>query len=488
MSTRGSHPGVRGRAYSGHMRSLRLAAALAGLVVAAASCTSILGDFSSGTGSGHDGGTGSDGGTDDGTTDGPQMGDSTNQDTGGGDGPNGGDSGDAGEGGGGEGGTIVGCQIVGGGQRIVTGGDGGTISADHLYVYNASQTNVLALAKTSANPSLAFLFRSDRPGDAPNVLQLQGPNGSLASLAASTRSVANNATWVFGNDSAGDAVLWNWQDGMGFNSTPTWANEGFNYQATTIQATTGGLFYASALNNGPTDGGFGGMGVYVDFPSSPPQLPNVNSNDVISPEVDTGLGDGARAYRLSDDSISLLYYAGDLTLHQAHFPQNATTPTSDRQYYAGKMQPVGWQADGTGVDVAAAVPVDEAGTQYTLATAVVPESQLFTFDPTTALQPITIGMPITQQPCLTSFPGKILVMVPDSAGMDLLVIDIASHSVEYSLTGASTLLHSDTSIVTCALGNATFAGNQLNFELIWTDNVGNGQQNLNYVPLQCTTQ
>jgi hypothetical protein len=469
------------------MRSLRFAAVLAALVTGAASCTSILGDFSSGGGG--DGG-GSDGGTEGGgTTDGPQTGDSTNQgDTGGSDAPKGIDSGDAG---GADGGTIVSCGISLGGQRIVTGGDGGTISADKLYVYNASQSNVLALIRTSNNPSLAFLFRSDRPGDAPQVLPLQGPGGIPSNLAAVTRSVDNTATYVFGNDNQNNQLLWNWPDNTSLNGTPTSAMEGFNYQATTIQATTAGLFYASAMNNGPTDGGANdGGGVYVDFPSSPPpQLPNVNSNDMISTTVDTGLGDGARLYRLSDDSISLLYYASDRTVHQAHFPQNKTTPSSDRQYYTGPMQPVSWQADGTGtVDVAAAVPANEAGTQYTLITGVLPESQLFTFNPSTALKPISLGSPITSQPCLTSFPGKLLALIPTSAGMDLYIIDVATHSVVYSLTGANTVLNKDTSIVTCALGNATFVPGQLNFELIWTDNIGNGQQNLNYAPLQCMTQ
>ena len=473
------------------MRSLRLAPVLAVIVAAAASCTSLLGDFSSSTGS--DGGTHPEGGGDDGgMTDGPQTGDSMNPGDGGSDSPQGADSGDAGGGGdGGDGGGIVSCAIVTGGQRVVTGGDGGTFSADRLYVYNTSQTNVLALIKTSSAPSLAFQFRSDRPGDAPNFVPLQGPGGTQANLAAETRSVDNTTTYVFGNDNQGNQLLWTWPDSTNINGNFTSALEGFNYQATSMQATTAGLFYASAMQNGPTDaGGNTGMGVYVDFPSlPPPQLPNVNSNDMITTTVDTGLGDGARIYRLSDDSISLLYYASDLTLHQAHFPQNATTPSSDRQYYTGAMQPVSWQADGPGkVDVAAAVPINEAGTEYTLTTGVVPESQLFSFDPSTALAPITFGSPITQQPCLTSFPGKILVLVPDLMGMDLYVIDIASHSVTYQLTGASTVLNGDTNIVGCALGNASFVGNQLNFELIWTDNVGNGQQNLNYVPLQCTTQ
>jgi len=465
------------------MRSLRFAVLLAPLIAVAASCTAILGDLPTGS-AGADSGT--EGG---GMTDGPQTGDSPNPgDTGGGDSPKG-DSGGSGDGGS-DGGGIVGCSILGSGQRVVSGGDGGTISADRLYVYNASQTNVLALAKTSNNPSLAFLFRSDRPGDAPNFLQLQGPGGSLADFSASTRSVDGTATYVFGNDDNGDLLLWNWPDNTGLNGTPTSAMSQFQYQATTIQATTSGLFYASAMRNGPTDGGAGGgMGVYADYTmATVPQLPNVNANDMISTAVDTGLGDGARVYRLSDDSISLLYYASDLTLHQAHFPASPTQQPTDRQYYTGTMQPVGWQADGTGVDVAAAVPINEAGTEYTLITGVVPESQLFTFNPSTALQPISFGSPITQQPCITSFPGKILVLIPDVAGMDLYVIDVASHSVAYSLTGASTVLHSDTAIVTCALGNAAFAANQLNFELIWTDNVGSGQQNLNYAPLQCTTQ
>ncbi len=475
------------------MRSLRLAPVLAAIVMVAANCTSILGDFSSGGG---DDGSHPDGATDDGggMTDGPQMGDTTNPgDTGGGDSPQGTDSGDAGGGGdGGDGGGgIVSCAIVTGGQRVVTGGDGGTFSADKLYVYNTSQTNVLALIRTSTAPSLAFQFRSDRPGDAPNFVPLQGPGGTAANLAAETRSVDNTTTYVFGNDNQGNQLLWSWPDSTNINGNFMSALEGFNYQATTMQATTAGLFYASAMQNGPTDGGGNtGMGVYVDFPSLPPaQLPNVNSNDMITTTVDTGLGDGARIYRLSDDSISLLYYASDLTLHQAHFPQNATTPSSDRQYYTKPMQPVSWQPDGPGqVDVCAAVPVNEAGTEYTLATGVVPESQLFSFDPSTALQPISFGSPITTQPCLTSFPGKVMALVPDIAGMDLYVIDIAGHTVTYSLTGSTTLLASDTNIVSCALANATFVGNQLNFELIWTDNVGNGQQTLNYAPLQCKTQ
>jgi hypothetical protein len=464
------------------------------MVTAAASCTSILGDFSSGTGGGKDAGSNAEGGDDGGgTTDGPQMGDSTNGGDTGGDSPQGGDSGDTGVGGDGgdAGGGIVSCAIVTAGQRVVTGGDGGTFSADKLYVYNTSQTNVLALIRTSTAPSLAFQFRSDRPGDAPNFVPLQGPGGTAATLAAETRSVDNTVTYVFGGDNQGNQLLWSWPDSQNINGNFTSALEGFNYQATTMQATTAGLFYASAMNNGPTDaGGNTGMGVYVDFPSMPPaQLPNVNSNDMLTTTVDTGLGDGARIYRLSDDSISLLYYASDLTLHQAHFPQNATTPSSDRQYYTSPMQPVSWQADGTGqVDVAAAVPVNEAGTEYTLTTGVVSESQLFSFDPSTALQPISFGSPITTQPCMTSFPGKVIALVPDLMGMDLYVIDIASHKVTYSLTGASTLLNSDTSIVGCALGNASFVGNQLNFELIWTDNIGNGQQTLNYAPLKCTTQ
>jgi hypothetical protein len=463
-----------------------LAAVLAAIVTAAASCTSILGDFSSGSGS--DAGSNAEGGTDGGTNDGPQTGDSTNGGDTGGDSPQGIDSGDTG--GGGDGGTIVSCGIVSGGQRIVSGGDGGTFSADKLYVYNTSQSNVLALIRTSTAPSLAFQFRSDRPGDAPNFVPLQGPGGTQANLAAETRSVDNTTTYVFGNDNQGNQLLWSWPDSMNINGNFTSAVEGFNYQATTMQATTNGLFYATALNNGPTDGGLGGMGVYVDFPSLPPaQLPNVNSNDVITTTVDTGLGDGARLYRLSDDSISLLYYASDLTLHQAHFAQNSTTPMSDRQYYTMPMQPVSWQADGPGqVDVAAAVPVNEAGTQYTLTTGVLPESQLFTFDPSTALQTISLGSPITSQPCLTAFPGKLLALIPTTAGMELYVIDVASHKVVYSLTGANAVLNKDSSIVTCALGNATFVPGQLNFELIWTDNIGNGQQNLNYVPLQCLTQ
>ena len=79
---------------------------------------------------------------------------------------------------------------------------------------------------------------------------------------------------------------------------------------------------------------------------------------------------------------------------------------------------------------------------------------------------------------------------PATAGVDLYVVDVATATTAYSLTGASNVLHSDTAIVACAVVQevSSSTATQLKFDLVWTDNAGGGPQNVMFAPLVCTLQ
>jgi hypothetical protein len=365
------------------------------------------------------------------------------------------------------------CAIVGAQQRQVNAA-GATISADGLAVLNASDTNVLALAVTGTPPSLAWQFRSDRPGDTPTFVPLQSVSASPARLAGLTRSVAGNATYVLANDQQGNALLWNWPDNTNITSTPTAAaNRSPSLGSGQMVATSQGIFYA--LNDS--------SGGYADF-QVPPALPSIVTANLIT-TVSSGMSDGARAYRLSDDRVSLIYVAPDGTSHQNEYAANSTTVSSSRLYYSGNTIPYAFQPNGTNVDVSAVLfPVDAA--VPIIATATIPESQLFTFDPGTVLQPVALPSTPSASWCVTTYPGKLVFLSPTIAGMDLYVIDVATATLSYSLTGASNLVHPDTAIVNCAIAHPVIAGTMATFEVVWTDNAGGGPQNLEFAPLQCT--
>jgi hypothetical protein len=444
---------------------------LASLLAAGASCTALLGDFSSSTGSAGDGGPQSDASLDGTTSDAADAGESGPGDSGGGEGG----QGEAGGGDGGkDGAPPFSCALALGQQRLVTGGDGGTISADNLYAYHASQTNVLALAKTSSAPDLAYWFRSDRPGDAPQAVQLQG--SGPARLMSAARSADDTATYVLASDSQNNILLYDWLDSMGIGAGPisTRATT-ISYQASKMLPTTTGILFASAIQN---------QGVFVDY-EIPAAAPQYFPNTEISTYIDTGLTDGTRTYRLSDDSVSLLYYGSDMTLHQNHYAAGTGALSTSRQFFAGQMLPLSFQADGTNVDIAVVMATDDAGTTYGFFTGVVPESQLFTFDPTTALKPvqaIAVGGP---NGCFASYPGAIVALLPNTSGMDLYVVDAATATVTYSLVGASNILPMDTAIAGCGMGTASVTSTEIDFDVIWTENVGSGAQNLFYAPLDC---
>lgn len=367
------------------------------------------------------------------------------------------------------------CGIVGADQRQVNAA-GATISADGLAVFGASQTNVIALVRTASAPALAYQMRSDRPGDAPTFFPLQSAASSPAIILGVTRSVAGTATYVAGFDSASETLLWSWADGSNITSTPTAsAAQSSSPGAGQMVATSQGIFYALPDNTGS----------YVDF-EVPPALPSITAANQIS-TVGNGLNDGTRAYRLSDDRVSIVYTAADGTQHQNEYAANSVTLSSSRLYYSDGMIPYAFQPDGANVDVSAVLfPADAASVE--IGTGIVPESQLFGFDPASALKIVALPDQPSNTWCVTSYPGKLVFLAPTTGGMDLLIIDVATATLSYSLTGASNLVHADTAIVDCAIAQPVIAGNTMTFDVVWTDNTGTGSQNLEFAPLQCVLQ
>jgi hypothetical protein len=367
------------------------------------------------------------------------------------------------------------CGMVGADQRQVNAA-GAPISADALAVFNASQTNVIALAKTASPPALAYEMRSDRPGDAPTFFPLQSATSSPANILGVTRTVGNTGTYVLGSDNAGETLLWNWPDSTNISSAPVaTSSPSADLGSGQMVATSQGIFYAVTNN----------AGAYADF-QVPPALPSIIASNLIT-TVPNGMSDGARAFRLSDDRVSLVYVASDGTSHQNEYAANSAALSSSRLYYSDGMIPYAFRPDGANVDVSAVVfPADAAGAE--IGTAVVPESQLFTFDPAATLKVVALPDQPSNTWCVTSYPGKLVFLAPTTAGMDLLIIDVATGTLSYSLTGASNLVHADSAIVDCAIAAPVVAGNTMTFEVVWTDNTGTGAQNLEFAPLQCTLQ
>jgi hypothetical protein len=362
------------------------------------------------------------------------------------------------------------CALAAAYERNITG-DGGTVSADGLTVYNASQSNVITLVKTGTGPAMAYAFRSDRPGDPVQTLQLGSSTGSR--LLSSARSVANNATLALAVDQ-NSVYLYNWPDN-GSIGPPSVTGGTVNFDAVKMVPTNADIFYMEALHGG---------GTYVEV-EPPSATPSAVAAVQVSTQDDTGISDGTRAYRLSDDSVMALYYASDMTLHQNMYPAGSTSPSANRQFFTGSILPFSFLANGPNVDVSAAIAIGDAGA-FGLFTGTIPESQLSGFDPGTSLKQV-MGAAISSMPCAAAFPGKLILLAPTTSGMDLIVIDVATATVSYSLTGASNILHGDNAIVTCGIGPAGVLGGVMTFEVVWAENAGgSGMQNLFYAPLQCT--
>ena len=367
------------------------------------------------------------------------------------------------------------CAMVLADQRQVNAA-GATISADGLVVFNTSQTNVLAIARTSVAPAIAYSMRSDRPGDAPTVIPLQSLAASPSPLDGVARSVTNDETYVLGNDQSNNSLIWNWLDSTGIGGAPSGAASRSPVPGGgQMVATSQGIFYAVTDNSG----------AYADF-QVPPALPSVVAGNQIT-TVPNGMTDGQRAYRLSDNRVSLVYTGADGAQHQNEYAANSTTLVSTRTYYADGMIPYGFQADGSNVDVTAVLFPPDASAPG-IATASIPESQLFTFDPSVSLKTVALPEEPSNTGCVATYPGKFVLLAPTTAGMDLLIMDVATSTLSYSLTGTANLVHGDTAIVNCAVSAPVVSGNTMTFEVIWTDNTGSGSQNLQFAPMQCTLQ
>ncbi|HEY8089055.1 MAG TPA: hypothetical protein VIF09_14450 [Polyangiaceae bacterium] len=467
------------------MRSLRAAAVVASLFLAGAGCSTLLGDFSL-TGGG-DGGSEGESGTEGGGADvtngesgGADSGDATmGKDVSTGDGPGGGDGGDSstsesGTSDASDGGGIVSCAIAAGFERMLNAA-GATIAGDNLRVYNASQTSVLTLVQTSQGASPAYFVRSDRPTDTPQFVAMSGPGG-VAHYMSSTRSVAGTGTYVLAEDAANNLLLYDWLDSAGIGAPPTTFTQ-TNLDLANMVATAGGIFWEFGVN-GQT---------YVDWEVPPTGFSLATAGAAISP-TDQNIRDGQHLYRLSDDTVSVLFTEAD-GVHQGHYGPGSASLIGSRLYYTGGIIQYGFAPDGTNTDVASILATNDAGA-YGLFTARVPESQLFTFDVTSTMRQIPLSVPVGPQTCGTSWAGKFLALNPSTAGMDLYVFDMPTATIDYSLTGASNVLHADTAIVGCAvvLEASSSTATQLKFDLVWTDNAGGGPQNVMLAPLICTLQ
>ena len=480
-------------------RSLRLMAWCSALPLAIG-CTSLIGDFSAVQGSGADGGEGGTGGAGGTADDGGNAGSAGN----GGSAGTTGTAGTAGtSSGGGPDGSGASCALSTSYQRTVTPTP---MSLSAYGVVHASQTNVLVFVRESGSggpptPDVTFFFRSDRPSDAAPGFPLGGPPdagaGPPQSIVAVARTANNDGTLILASDNGGP-WLYDWADTSDSLPTATPGNAyGAGLGGGLMAASSLGLFYALVFNSGSTISN----GTYLDFETgiTPPSLA---PQGMLNTSNDTGLGDSAsaRAYVLSDGTVSFIYDApSGMGLMQAHVATpdgNMTTPAAaPRSLTTVGTEPITASRNGTSnVDLAFAQgTTDDGGTStYTLYGGTLPESKLFTFDVQKDLKQIdafgalgaNVGM--GAPPCWASVPGKLVMLIPaGSAGLNLIEIDLASGTVPFALTGAKNILNSDSSVDRCALGFAGSAGDQYDFDLLWSDNTGSGDV-LHYAPLSCT--
>ena len=453
------------------------AAGLVGLLVAAGACTSLLGGFSTsasagGTDGGDGGGNGA--GADDTGTHADDTG--THADEGGAH-DGGGDSGDAGP-------LKVGsctAELV----HNITGDEGG-VDDEQLTIFAqqpVSDDEVTVLVTQSMGdsthppqPGVAYQFRSDRPSDPPQQVVVLQNNTNSAPLIAATRSWDNSATYVLAADQPDNLLLfYNWPDTMNIGGAPTTvpSNSIGNGNPSMAAASASGLFYGWAFNDNNNDGG----AVYEEFvgQTGPNGTPTVVAT--VPSGMQVRLGDQPNTYVLADGSVMLLYKSGtsnSATLMQAQVSPTAVLKT--QAFQGPPMEPVAFQADPVGsgnVDVTVAEAVgDAANMSFALFTGTMPESHLFTSALATSLKEVDTSVlgPLGQQkPCVASYPGKLAIVLPAASGFDMVIIDVKTATIDYSLVGSSNLLHGTTMINNCALGTPQLQGGIPTFDLVWTE-------------------
>ncbi len=455
------------------MRSTRLVvlSVLASALLVA--CTALLGDFTVGSGpSTNDGGSSGSSGT---------SGSS-------------GSSGSSGDGGGDAGvDSGIQCNLVTKLQRPIPA-DGGAVSAENMWVYSTTQSKAVGVVKGNnssggtAGASIAFDFRTDRLEDA-NVITLEGRAFQTTRARDDTGTYALWGRSIFASNSF-ELDLYHWVDTSGISSSI----ESFGSFTAAQQpgsgdvaSTPAGVFYAYAV------GGGGSSGPGTSYAVAAGNTPSQANGLAISNIGDTGLGDGGRFYVLRDGTVSLFVNkvnvtSGAVELHQLHFPANSNMPSlGDRVFPAGFV--FGMTPHGTdSADVGIVVPTDDAGMNYAVYVGVIKESDLFTFDVTKlkALPTSVINIGATK-PCLVTHEGQAALLSPNmTSGFDLFLIDMATASVRYSLTGANNLLHADANILSCAISSPRVTQMVTQYDVIWLDRSG-ASTTLQYAPLQCSS-
>jgi hypothetical protein len=394
------------------------------------------------------------------------------------------------------------CAIQSSGQRSLIGT---ATSIDGLAVVHTTGTGVLAVVVSSASgggqTSTAYNFPSDQPATMAVPSTLQGGTASnptgigILSLA---RRYDGAGTLLLGTDSAAP-WLFDWADSTPTAPTPEMGSSfGASIDSAVLASSAAGTFYALAFPTGQ------GAGTYIDYeaphtgtiPAPTLAAPSFNGYD----DSSLSASSGARAFFLSDGTVSFLFDAppGGIGLSQAHIgpPMGTSTATvgAPRVLTTTTTIPLVFSANGASVDVliAEVAPAD-AGTAFDFFGATIPESSVFTFDPSKDLAPIDIGGALgispgaSITPCWAGAPGKFLFLVPDgTSGLDLAAADVTGGRVELALTGSSNLLSSDSNLAQCAIALASVSGSTYTFDLLWADSSGPSGQTLNYAPLVCT--
>jgi hypothetical protein len=451
--------------YDPSMAWTRGAVALASATLAVVGCTAILGDFTVGASGGGspDGGEG---------------------------GPGGGDGGGVGSGDGGDAG--IQCSMATKLQRTIPG-DGGAVVAENMWIYSTQGSGAIGGVKGNNSggavaPSFVFQVRTDRLEDA-NVIAL---DGRAFSMTRAFDDTGTYALWgrnvVVGGTGQFELDLYHFTDATGINATPAASGTFAGPQpgAGDFASTQAGVFYAYALGNAPG-------GSYV---VQPPNPPSPTYQQQVSNVGDTGLGDGGRLYILHDGSVSLFVTrqttSGAYEVHQLHFVGGSGMPTEDRVFLPGVPAHVfGLTPNGaSSVDIGVAIANDDAGTSFSIYVGTIPESKLFTFGlaDLKALPPVGITIGATK-PCLITHDGLAAVLSPNAtSGFDFLLIDTATASVRYSLTGSNNLVHADTGILACAISSPRTRPGTTQYDVIWLDRAGGGgsSSTLQYAPLQCS--
>jgi hypothetical protein len=408
----------------------------------------------------------------------------------------------------------AGCTIITKYQRQVTQSP---VAINGYGVVHLTQNNVLVPVRISSPSSMGpvadvvYDFRSDQPGSAPNVSTLNGGMNGMPiplSMVGATRRADNMGTLILATDNM-TPWLFNWPDMQNSAPTPTpGSNFGARIGGGLLLDTPTGLFYAVGDDQGSMNNtcppAATPCGTFLDWePNDAP--PSFRATGMLDNIPDHSLGDsgGARAYALSDGSVSLLYDYIDPSnpnvgqLGQAQVPSGSATSMSTRIIAPQGGIPLVFAKNGSNVDIGIVLPgQDDAGNpRYDTYLGTIPESQVFTFDiqkdlkapglfDALGIDPSYMGPP----PCWASAPGKLVMMIPAGAnpGLNTIAIDVTQATVPVSMLNGSNLLNSDTQVNQCSLSFASISQGQYWFDLVWSDNAGNGQVTLNYAPLVCT--